>query len=187
MTIKIADVSDPLLTSSSLPGGIVFLFLSAIPIIFGDLHGWSTGNVGLSYLPLILGCFLGFATGLIQDAVYRRKVRQNNGVARPEFRLYGALVFAPFMSLGLFVIAWTGYRADISYWGPLVGLLMVILGIYHIFLSVYAYTADAYGEQASSAISGQGLLRNTLGAVTPLFATQMINGMGEYESAWTLC
>lgn len=38
-----------------------------------------------------------------------------------------------------------------------------------------SFTADAYPEVASSAIAGQGLLRNLFGGCTPLFANQMFN------------
>lgn len=64
-------------------------------------------------------------------------------------------------------------------------VVLIIFGIYHIFLAVYNYTADSYGELSSSAIAGQGWMRNMLGAVTPLFANQMFNGMG-YQWAGTL-
>ena len=37
---------------------------------------------------------------------------------------------------------------------------------------------DCYGDSASSAIAGQGLMRNTLGAVAPLFASQFFHGLG---------
>ncbi|PWN28775.1 MFS general substrate transporter [Jaminaea rosea] len=162
----------------ALAWGVIFLFLSVINITFGDIHGWSEGNVGLAYIPLILGCFIGFGTGLFQDHLYFRKKAENKGVAVPEARLYGAMIFSPLFAIGMFIFAWTGYRADISYWGPLVGLCLILVGIYHVFLAVYSYTGDAYQELGSSAIAGQGLMRNMFAAVTPLFATQMFNGMG---------
>ena len=40
---------------------------------------------------------------------------------------------------------------------------------------VYDYTNDSYGQQASSGIAGQGLMRNMLAAVGPLFASQMFH------------
>lgn len=44
--------------------------------------------------------------------------------------------------------------------------------------STYSYTADCYGENSSSAIAGQGFLRNMLGAVSPLFASQFFHNVG---------
>lgn len=44
--------------------------------------------------------------------------------------------------------------------------------------ATYNFTADAYPEYASSAIAGQGLLRNMFGASTPLFANYMLTRMG---------
>lgn len=60
----------------------------------------------------------------------------------------------------------------------MVALVMIIVGIYHIFLATYNYTADAYGEYSSSAIAGQSLLRNGFAAAFPLFSTQMFTNMG---------
>jgi phosphotransferase system glucose/maltose/N-acetylglucosamine-specific IIC component len=57
--------------------------------------------------------------------------------------------------------------------GPCVALVLIILGIYHIFLAVYSYTSDSYQDMASSAIAGQGFMRNMFAASFPLFARQM--------------
>lgn len=162
----------------ALAWGVVFLFLSVIPLTFGDLHGWTTGNIGLAYIPLIVGCFLGFFTGLWQDWMYARKTKQNGGVGVPEARLYGAMIFSPLFAVGMMIFAWTGAYGNVSYWGPLIAECAILLGIYHVFLSVYSYTGDAYQDLASSAIAGQGFLRNMFAAVTPLFGTQMFQGMG---------
>jgi hypothetical protein len=68
--------------------------------------------------------------------------------------------------------------------GPMVALVLILVGIYHIFLAVYNYTSDSYGELSSSAIAGQGFMRNLFAASTPLFATQMFRGMGyQYGSS----
>lgn len=84
----------------------------------------------------------------------------------------------PLFPIGIMIYAWTGPFTWVSYWGCLVGLFLIIIGIYAIFLGTYNYTSDAYPNVASSAIAAQGLLRNTFAAVTTLFANQMFNGMG---------
>lgn len=62
--------------------------------------------------------------------------------------------------------------------GPVVGLVLIAIGIFFIFESCYSFTADCYGTNSSSAIAGQGLMRNTLGAVSPLFGSQFFHNLG---------
>ncbi|KAI5474818.1 fructose facilitator [Pseudohyphozyma bogoriensis] len=181
-------VREPVLLSFGLwiafAWGITFLFLSAIPLAFQDNRHWSEGNAGLPYLALILGCFIGFATGLWADAKYNRVTKENGGVPIPEYRLWGAMFFANCLPAGLFIFSFTQY-GFVHWIAPVISLVLIILGIYHIFLAVYNYTSDSYGEMSSSAIAGQGLLRNLFGGCTPLFANQMFHGMG-YQYAGLL-
>lgn len=171
----------------ALSWGVVFLFLSVISITFGDIHGWSEGNVGLAYIPLILASFAGLLTGYFwQDKMYNRRAARNGGVGVPEDRLLAALWLSPLFGIGMMIYAWTGGYGFVTYWAPLVALFLILLGIYHVFLAVYSYTTDAYQELGSSAIAGQGLLRNMFGAVTPLFAQQMFNGMGVQWAAFLI-
>ena len=60
----------------------------------------------------------------------------------------------------------------------MIALAPIAVGIFYIFESTYSFTSDCYGENSSSAIAGQGLLRNTLGAVSPLFASQFFHNVG---------
>ncbi|KAL7416407.1 MFS general substrate transporter [Mrakia frigida] len=164
--------------------GITFLFLSVIPLTFAGNHGWSEGNAGLPYFGLMFGCVVGFVTGLWADRKYDAVQKENNGVAVPEYRLYGAMFFSPLLPIGLFIFSFTQY-AHVHWIAPIIALVPIIVGIYHIFLATYNYTTDAYGDMSSSAIAGQGFMRNMFAASFPLFATQMFKGMG-YQFAGLL-
>ncbi|BGP57183.1 hypothetical protein JCM8202_005379 [Rhodotorula sphaerocarpa] len=157
--------------------GITFLFLSAIPLCFQGNHGWSEGISGLPYIALVLGCFIGFGTSRWSDSVYDRKRDENNGIPVPEYRLIGAMSFAWLLPAGLFIFSFTQY-GFVSPVAPIIALVCILVGIYHIFNATYAFTSDSYPLYASSAIAGQGLLRNLFGGATPLFANQMLRGMG---------
>lgn len=95
----------------------------------------------------------------------------------PESRLYGAMFGAGFLPLGLFIYSFTqfGYLPWIA---PTIALPPIAIGIFFIFEATYSFTSDCYGENASSAIAGQGLMRNTLGGVAPLFASQFFHNVG---------
>ncbi|KAK4543201.1 hypothetical protein LTR36_005751 [Oleoguttula mirabilis] len=157
--------------------GVVFLFLSVIPITFSEKRGWSEGIAGLPYISLCIGTTLGWLANHIQMRKYEKLTQDPERKVLPESRLYGAMFGAVWLPIGLFIYSFTQY-GYLSWVGPTVALAPIAFGIYFVFESTYSYTADCYGTSASSAIAGQGLLRNTLGAVTPLFASQFFHNVG---------
>ncbi|KAJ5929797.1 hypothetical protein N7454_006747 [Penicillium verhagenii] len=143
---------------------LTFLFLSVIPITFADKRGWGEGVSGLPYIALCIN-------------KYKSLVADPSREVNPEARLYGAMCGAVWLPIGLFIYSFTQY-AQLSWVGPVIGLALIGIGIFFIFESCYSYTSDCYGENSSSAIAGQGFMRNTLGAVSPLFATQFFENLG---------
>lgn len=156
---------------------VVFLFLSLIPITFSEKRGWNEGVSGLPYIALALGATLGWGAHHIQMRKYEKLVSDPDRRITPESRLYGAMFGAVWLPVGLFLYSFTQY-GYLPWIAPTISLVPIAFGIYFVFESTYSYTADCYGESASSAIAGQGLMRNALGAVSPLFASQMFHGMG---------
>ncbi|KAI5289841.1 hypothetical protein KEM54_003093 [Ascosphaera aggregata] len=155
--------------------GITFLFLSVIPITFTEHHGWREGISGLPYISLCIGTTLGFVFNFWQIRKYQSVCAQA-GKGVPEARLYGAMMGGSMLPIGLFIYSFTQY--PFVHWiGPVIALAPIAIGIFFIFESCYSYTSDCYGENSSSAIAGQGFFRNTLGAVTPLFASQFFHNV----------
>lgn len=157
---------------------IVFLFLSVISITFTEKRGWSEGVSGLPYISLVIGVTLGWiVNNWVQMKKYEKLLRDPNHKIVPEDRLYGAMFGAVFLPIGLFIYSFTQY-GYITWVAPAIALAPLAFGIFFIFESTYSYTSDCYGESSSSAIAGQGLMRNTLGAVSPLFANAFFHNMG---------
>ncbi|KAI0595327.1 major facilitator superfamily domain-containing protein [Biscogniauxia sp. FL1348] len=156
---------------------VTFLFLSAIPITFQENHGWSEGIAGLPYICLCLGTTIGWATHHLQMRKYNQIRDDPNIKATPEHRLYGAMFGAVWLPIGLFIYSFTQY-GFVHWIGPCVGLVLIAVGIFFVFESTYSYTADCYGQSSSSAIAAQGLVRNMLGAVSPLFASAFFHNLG---------
>lgn len=157
--------------------GVTFMFLSVIPITFTEKRGWSEGVSGLPYISLAIGTTLAWMAHHLQMRKYDRLTADPSVTVTPEARLYGSMYGAIWLPIGLFIYSFTQY-AYLSWVGPAIGLAPIAFGIYFVFESTYSYTADCYGPSASSAIAGQGLMRNTLGAVTPLFSTQFFHNVG---------
>nr|ALK02044.1 fructose facilitator [Wickerhamiella domercqiae] len=157
---------------------LTFLFLSVIGITFSEKKHWGEGVAGLPYIGLGIGCTLGFASNFLQIRKYNQVRAELNGrPVPPEARLYGAMIGSVFLPIGLFIYSFTQY-AFVHWIGPCIALTCIGIGIYYILECVYSYTADCYGPSASSAIAGQGFMRNTLGAVSPLFGLQFFHNLG---------
>lgn len=157
--------------------GLLYLFLTAYPIVFQQIHGMSGGVGGLPYFGMIIGMlFAGTYIALTQPS-YNRKLAANNGVPIPEWRLppviFGGLSFAG----GLFWFGWSGYRADIHWIVPTLSGLLTGFGLLAIFLQSLNYLVDAYLMFAASAIAANTFLRSLAGAGFPLFSQYMFKAL----------
>lgn len=131
----------------------------------------------MPYISLCIGVTIGFAANFLQIRKYKAIMKSNDRRILPESRLYGAMWGAAFLPMGLFIYSFTQY-ADLPWIAPTIALAPIAIGIFFIFESTYSFTSDCYGENSSSAIAGQGLMRNTLGGVAPLFASQFFHNVG---------
>ncbi|TVY83808.1 putative transporter [Lachnellula suecica] len=158
--------------------GLLYLFLTAYPIVFQQIHGFSGGIGGLPYFGMIIGMLIAGLYIVLTQPSYNRKLAANNGVPIPEWRLlpvvYGGISFAG----GLFWFGWSGYRADIHWIVPTLSGLLTGFGLLAIFLQSLNYLVDAYLMFAASAIAANTFLRSICGAIFPLFSTYMFDGMG---------
>ncbi|OBT92280.1 hypothetical protein VE01_09528 [Pseudogymnoascus verrucosus] len=158
--------------------GLLYLFLTAYPVVFQGVHGMSPGVGGLPYFGMILGqLFAGAYIVYIQPA-YNRKLDANNGVPIPEWRLPTVVIGGAAFAIGLFFFGWTGYTKSIHWIVPTLSGLFTGFGLLTIFLQSFNYLIDAYLMFAASAIAANTFLRSLAGAGFPLFARQMFKALG---------
>jgi hypothetical protein len=139
--------------------------------LFRELVG-HTGNTS-AHGPYSIGAYLGFATTLYQERLYRKGVAKR-GV---EARLYSACVAAIIFPMGLFIYAWCAF-ASVHWIGLAIGIVVFMWAIFIIYAAVFSYLADVYGPFASSALAGQSLARNLSGTIFPLFTTKLYGALG---------
>ncbi|KAF9444904.1 MFS general substrate transporter [Macrolepiota fuliginosa MF-IS2] len=160
--------------------GVTYCMIQSIGAVFRTLHDFNTGQVGLVFLTMFIGCVIGFLTNFYQEHLYK-KYYPTRG---PEARLYCACVAAFFLPAAMFIYAWSSLRQ--VHWSVLtVGITMFIAAMFVVYLAVFSYLADCYGPFASSALAGQSLARNLSATAFPLFTTQMYNAL-DYKWANTL-
>ncbi|KAK0569354.1 hypothetical protein OC861_001068 [Tilletia horrida] len=176
-------VSEPVVLAFSLwiafAWGIMYALLESLALITA-LHNLSLGQTGLVFLSLFLASIIGFFLNFVQEALYRRNVARKG----PEARLYAACVGAVMFPVGCLIYGWTSF-AYVSLAGPIVGVVVLMVGIYSIYLAVFNYLADSYLIYASSALAAQSFARNVFGFAFPLFVTQMYKNL-HYQWASTL-
>ncbi|KAJ5907954.1 MFS multidrug transporter [Penicillium taxi] len=175
-------VSEPILLALSIYMaflyGLLYLFLTAYPLVFQKVHGMGKGIAGLPYLAIIIGEFLGGFFILATQPSYNRKLAANNGIPVPEWRLPPAIVGSVAFAGGLFWFGWSGFKAEIHWAIPTTSGVLTGFGLFCIFLQALNYIVDAYLLLAASALGANTILRSAAGAGFPLFATYMFNGMG---------
>lgn len=159
--------------------GLVYLFLTAYPMVFQGVHGMSAGYAGLCYLGMVAGIFVG---GLylifVSQPAYRRRLETNNNQALPEWRLPPAIAGSLAFSLGILWFGWTGYRSGIHWMLPAASGFLTGLGVLVIFQQLTNYLIDSYISVAASVLAGSAVIRSLCGAGFPLFAKAIFDTLG---------
>ncbi|KAK3678914.1 hypothetical protein LTR78_001367 [Recurvomyces mirabilis] len=162
---------------------VLFAFFAAFPYTFESVYHFQTWQYGLTFLGIGIGVLLAAASAIFIDrTVYMKKhhqaVKEGRRQARPEHRLYAAMIGAFGVPVGLFWFAWSA-RQDVHWIVPVIGGIPFAWGNLMIFVSAALYLIDVYGPMnGASAMAANGLARYGLGAAFPLFAFQMYQRLG---------
>jgi DHA1 family multidrug resistance protein-like MFS transporter len=158
--------------------GILYLMLTAMPLIFEGRYHFRAGVGELPYVSMFLGVLVGAIISLFFEMRFKRIMKANNGATIPEERLPPMMAGSFFFAIGLFWLGWTGDYPDKIHWMvPTVGSSFIGCGFLLIFLPCLNYIIDCYLVFAASALAGNTLLRSAFGAAFPLFARPMFVNM----------
>lgn len=86
--------------------GILYLFITAYPLVFVGVHGFNSGQSGLTFFGMICGQLLAGVFVVAQQPWYTRKLAANNGVPIPEWRLPSIMVGGISFAIGIFWFGW---------------------------------------------------------------------------------
>jgi MFS family permease len=160
--------------------GILFLFFSSVVQTFSASYGFGTFQTGLVQLAITVGALIGTLINPLQDWMYLRTASKNKerpGKPIPEGRLYTSIPGSFLFTAGLFMYGWT-CRPEIHWIVPAIGICIVGVGIYSIYMGVVNYLTDAYEKYAASALSAASLGRNLFGAFLPLASYELFQNLG---------
>ncbi|KAF2684311.1 MFS multidrug transporter-like protein [Lentithecium fluviatile CBS 122367] len=160
--------------------GILFLFFSSVVQTFSTNYNFDTFQTGLIQLAITVGALIGTFINPLQDWLYLRTALKNNerpGKPIPEARLYNSIPGSILFTGGLFMYGWSSIP-DVHWIVPTIGVCIVGVGIYSIYMGVVNYLTDAYEKYAASALSAASLGRNAFGAFLPLASFQLFDTLG---------
>lgn len=88
--------------------GYLYLMFTTITVVFQTQYGFSSGIVGLAFLSVGIGMFIGLAIfGALSDRIIEAKAAASTGELLPEYRLVFLLPGAIVIHIGLFIYGWT--------------------------------------------------------------------------------
>ncbi|KAF2741346.1 MFS general substrate transporter [Polyplosphaeria fusca] len=162
--------------------GLMYLMLSTFPILWEGRYGQSTGIGALNFISMGVGFFLGTQISApLNDALYRRLRKLNNGVGKPEFRVPIMVPASLLVPIGLFWYGWSA-QAKVFWLMPNIGVALFCAGTIIGFQSIQTYLVDSYTRYAASATAAATVLRSLAGFGFPLFAPAMLSAL---DFGWT--
>jgi multidrug resistance protein len=162
---------------------MLYAFFFAYPVIFGRLYGYNDGQIGLMFIPILIGAGFALIATPYAEKHFRRICAQRDPT--PEDRLIGAIFGAPFIPISLFILGATSYH-HIIWVGPASSGIAFGFGMVLCYYSVNNYIIDSYQNYAASALAAKVFLRSGGGAAFPLFTTQMYDRLGLQWASWLL-
>lgn len=162
---------------------MLYAFFFAYPVIFGELHGFNDGKIGLMFIPILIGALFALVTTPILEKKYVLICRRRDPT--PEDRLMGAMIGAPFVSIALFILGSTSHEG-IIWVGPASSGIAFGYGMVLCYYSVNNYIIDSYQAYAASALAAKVFMRSGGGAAFPLFTTQMYHRLGNLWASFLL-
>jgi hypothetical protein len=157
--------------------GLMYLMLSTFPMLFTERYHQTVGLGSLNFIAMGVGFFLGTQISApINDALYRRLKKGNNGVGKPEFRVPLMIPASLMVPIGLFWYGWSA-QARVHWIVPDIGAAIFCAGTIVGFQCIQTYLVDSYTRYAASAIAAATVLRSLAGFGFPLFAPAMFDAL----------
>lgn len=159
--------------------GFMYFLITILPETMTAKYGWNSTQVGLSFLAGGIGNVVGtLSGGRLADWARKRGIQHRGGEAAPEDRLHAVWFGAPLVPIGFLIYGWC-LQADTHFMGPLIGYFIQGIGLMIGFTVVNTYFVDVFAKRAASVVGGAAFYRCVLATVTPLFAVDMDNALGD--------
>ena len=173
--------------------GYLYLLFTTITEVYEGQYRFSQGTVGLTYLGIGVGSFMGVIIfGIASDKIL--KAKSKTGEMKAEYRLPPMIPGSFLVPIGcecllqscqlslthtpvVFVYGWTADK-HVFWLVPILGTGVVGIGLLATFMPIQTYLVDAFTIYAASALAANTVLRSLVGAVLPLAGQKMYATLG---------
>jgi hypothetical protein len=183
--------TEPIVAAASILGavviGLIYLFAEAIPIVYSEDFNLSRDQAALVFLIIGAGVLFSFVPRLWDI----RKINQRtlrNETPEPEDKLFGFLIAAPLLAVGLW---WFGatippITTNIPPYASMPAVLFVGFAAVEFDTVLSGYLTDVYGSHAASANAPMCFLRALVAGVYPLIGRRMFRKLGSSSASFLL-
>ncbi|KAI7213641.1 MFS general substrate transporter [Hortaea werneckii] len=158
--------------------GIYYSFFEAFPLVYIDRYGFNLGQMGLTFLSIIIGVVISIA--IYYAYIYKvvePEIRKF-GLGAPERRLVPAIPASLLMPIGLFIFGWTGSVGHIHWIVSVIGIVIFTMGVFVLMQCIFVYLPLVYPQYAASLFAGNDFARSTIAFAAVMFSRPMYIGMG---------
>lgn len=164
---------------------VLYLWFKAFPIVFFEVHHFTLVEMGVTYVSILIGVFIG-ATIYI-PIIYKKftKAILVGEELRTEVFLPSAIFGGFMMPIGIFIFGWTS-SAEIHWIGPIFGAVIFALGAFIIFQTSFNYLSMSFWRYMASVFAGNDLIRSVIASCFPLFGRSLFMNLStqKYPVAW---
>ncbi|KAI1342445.1 MFS general substrate transporter [Xylariaceae sp. FL0016] len=160
--------------------GEYYSFFESFPLVFGDMYGLGLGASGLPFLVFVPSLAIAVPTYLYWFRRCAEPVMKASPpplYGWPESRLIPAVIASIVAPVGLFIFAWTA-NPSISYWFPILGLLIFFTCMFFIYQCTFFYLSRAYPRYSASLFAANDFTRSCFALASILFSRPLYTAMG---------
>lgn len=162
---------------SSLIYGIYYSFFEVFPLVYQNIYGFSLGEMGLAFLPIMIGAILASVVyNIYIHKVFKPRLRAGTAIEHEEILL--PALWACFLPpISLFIFGWTS-RPSVHWIIPTIGVLIFPFSVFFILLCSFVYVAHTHPKYVSSVFAAQDFSRCAFATGTVVFARPMYIKLG---------
>ncbi|KAK6614377.1 major facilitator superfamily transporter [Botrytis cinerea] len=162
---------------SALSNAYGMVCFATLGTVFQDNYSFAPGESGLAYLGLMFGFLFSQLTFARFSDRYMLKMEAKNNNKRPEYRLPPMFIGAFLLPIGFF---WYGWSLEYhTHWVvPILGSMVIAVGILFSYLPVQMYLVDTYTIYAASATGACTIIRSICSTLIPLSANPLYDHLG---------
>lgn len=158
--------------------GIYYSFFEAFPLVYIDRYGFNLGQMGLTFLSIIVGVVFSIAIYYVYVYKIVEPEFRKFGLGAPERRLMPAIPASMLMPVGLFIFGWTGSVGHVHWIVSVIGIVIFTMGVFVLMQCIFVYLPLVYPQYAASLFAGNDFARSIIAFAAVMFSRPMYIGMG---------